>query len=33
MFTKEVITTAIVAAVLTTLMIVGKEKFIDKKGG
>jgi hypothetical protein len=29
--TKEVVITALLASVLTTLMIVGKEKFIDKK--
>ena len=29
--TKEVLMTALLASVLTVVMIVGKEKFIDKK--
>lgn len=29
--TKEVVMTALLASVLTVVMIVGKEKFIDKK--
>jgi hypothetical protein len=29
--TKEVVMTALLAAVFTTVMLVGKEKFIDKK--
>ena len=29
--TKEVIMTALLASVLTVVMLVGKEKFIDKK--
>jgi hypothetical protein len=29
--TKEVVITALLASVLTVVMIVGKEKFIDKK--
>lgn len=31
MFSKEVITTALLASVLTVVMIYGKEKLIDKK--
>jgi hypothetical protein len=29
--TKEVVITALLASVLTVVMLVGKEKFIDKK--
>jgi hypothetical protein len=31
MFTKEVVVTALMASVLTVVMLVAKEKFIDKK--
>ncbi len=30
MFTKEVVVTALMASVLTVVMLVAKEKFIDK---
>jgi|LakMenE18May11ns_1017448.scaffolds.fasta_scaffold9939879_6 hypothetical protein len=31
MFTKEVVVTALMASVLTVVMLVAKEKFIDNK--